>query len=216
MFEYFSGHYSWNLGVLMAVQLGGELTEIDGACRPLQPLAERPGAKDDPAAHAAWIAAWSGLAQRIERHAARDEAAGHRWSAGRKYRRACIYWFTAERMTSHKLPEKAQAYAAMVRCYDRSVALHGAPIESVRIPYEGTDLPALFQRAPHTGPRPTMIHFDGFDVTKEWMSLCGIADEFARRGISTLMLDHPGIGAALRLQGLAMNPDSERWAKAAP
>jgi alpha-beta hydrolase superfamily lysophospholipase len=37
-----------------------------------------------------------------------------------------------------------------------------------------------------------MIHFDGFDVTKEWMSLCGIADEFARRGVSTLMLDHPG------------------------
>ena len=60
-----------------------------------------------------------------------------------------------------------------------------------------------------------MIHFDGFDVTKEWMSLSGIADEFARRGVSTLMVDHPGIGAALRLQGLAMNPDSERWAKAA-
>ena len=60
-----------------------------------------------------------------------------------------------------------------------------------------------------------MIHFDGFDVTKEWMYLCGIAHEFAVRGISTLMLDHPGIGAAIRLQGLPMNPDSERWARAA-
>jgi dienelactone hydrolase len=215
MFEYFSGHYSWNLGVLMAVQLGGELTEIDAACRALQPLAERPGAKDDPAAQAAWIEAWSGLAERIERHAARDEASGHRWSAGRKYRRACIYWFTAERMTSHKVAAKAHAYAAMVRCFDKSVALRGAPIESVRVPYEGTTLPALFHRAPQPGPRPAMIHFDGFDVTKEWMSLCGIADEFACRGVSTLMLDHPGIGAALRLQGLAMNPDSERWAEAA-
>ena len=215
MFEYFRGHYSWNLGVLMAVQLGGELTEIDGACRSLQPLAERPGAKDDPAAQAAWIDAWSGLAERIEGHAARDEAAGHRWSAGCKYRRACIYWFTAERMTSHKAPEKAHAYAAMVRCFDKSVTLHGAPIESVRIPYEGTTLPALLHRAPQPGPRPAMIHFDGFDVTKEWMSLSGIADEFACRGVSTLMLDHPGVGAALRLQGLAMNPDSERWAKAA-
>jgi hypothetical protein len=41
MFEYFPSHYSWNLGVLMAEQLGGELTEIDAACRPLRTLAER-------------------------------------------------------------------------------------------------------------------------------------------------------------------------------
>jgi alpha-beta hydrolase superfamily lysophospholipase len=60
-----------------------------------------------------------------------------------------------------------------------------------------------------------MIHFDGFDVTKEWMHLCGIAREFAARGISTLMVDHPGVGAALRLQGLPVNYDSERWASAA-
>jgi dienelactone hydrolase len=215
MFEYFSSHYSWNLGVLMAVQLGGELTEIDTACRPLQPLAAKPDARDDPTAQAAWLQAWSELAKRIEDFAARDEGAGHPWSAGRKYRRACIYWFTAERMTSHKSPAKMGLYAAMVRCFDKSVALRCQPIEAVNIPYEGTTLPALFHRAPHAGPRPAMIHFDGFDVTKEWMSLCGIAEEFARRGVSTLMLDHPGIGAALRLQGLSMNADSERWARAA-
>ena len=215
MFEYFAGHYSWNLGVLMAVQLGGELTEIDSACRTLRPLASEPGAKDDPKAQAAWIDAWSGLAQRIEGFAARDEAEGHAWSAGRKYRRACIYWFTAERMTSHTRPEKMTLYSAMVRCFEKSARLRARPIELVTIPYEDTTLPALFHRAPGSGPRPAMIHFDGFDVTKEWMSLSGIADELALRGVSTLMLDHPGIGAALRLQGLSMNHDSERWASAA-
>jgi dienelactone hydrolase len=215
MFEYFAQHYSWNLGVLMAVQLGGELTEIDAACRPLQALAGQPGAKDDPLAQAAWIDAWSGLATRTQAFAARDEAAGHPLSAGRKYRRASVYWFTAERMTSHKSPHKLALYRAMVECFGKSVALRRQPIELVAIPYEGTTLPALFQRAAGPGRRPAMIHFDGFDVTKEWMSLSGIADEFAERGISTLMLDHPGIGAALRLQGLAMNHDSERWAKAA-
>ena len=97
----------------------------------------------------------------------------------------------------------------------KSVTLRDEPIEFVAIPYEGTTLPALLYRAPHPAPRPAMIHFDGFDVTKEWMHLCGIAREFARRGISTLMVDHPGVGAALRLQGLPMNPDSERWARAA-
>ena len=47
MFEYFPNHYSWNMGLLMAAQLGGELGEIDEACRPLRKeLAAHPGAKD--------------------------------------------------------------------------------------------------------------------------------------------------------------------------
>ena len=215
MYQYFADHYSWNLGVLMAVQLGGELTEIDSACRPLRPLAEQPGARDDPRAQSAWVGAWSGLAARLQGFAARDEAAGHLWSAGRKYRRACIYWFTAERMTSHRVPEKLGRYVAMVECFEKSVRLRSRPIEFVAIPYEGTTLSALFHRAPHAGPRPAMIHFDGFDVTKEWMSLSGIAEEFALRGVSTLMLDHPGIGAALRVRGVSMKPGSVRRARSA-
>ncbi len=106
-------------------------------------------------------------------------------------------------------------YRAMLDCFERGVRLRNEPIEFVDIPYEGTTLPALFHRAPGAGRAPAMIHFDGFDVTKEWMHLCGIAREFAARGIATLMVDHPGIGAALRLQGMAMNPESERWAAAA-
>jgi dienelactone hydrolase len=213
--EYFPSFYSWNMGVLMAAQLGGELNEIDAACRPLRPIAERPDAKTDPAAQAAWVEAWSSLAQRVERHALRDEAQGHGWSAGRKFLRACIYWFTAERMASHTSPAKLALYASMTRCFEKGVALRHEPIEFVTIPYEGTTLPGLLYRAPQPSPRPAMIHFDGFDVTKEWMHLSGIAREFAERGVSTLMVDHPGIGAALRLQGMPMNHDSERWARAA-
>ena len=215
MLEYFPSHYSWNLAVLMAAQLGGELTEIDGACRPLREIAERPDEKDDPQAQAAWVAAWAALARRVENFAVRDEAGGHRWSAGRKYRRACVYFFTAERMASHRSPEKLELYAAMTRCFVKSIALRDEPVEFVTLPYEGTTLPALLHRARQPGPRPAMIHFDGFDVTKEWMHLCGIAHEFAARGISTLMVDHPGVGAALRLQHLPANHDSERWARAA-
>jgi dienelactone hydrolase len=213
VFEYFPGHYSWNLGVLMAEQLGGAMSEIDAACRPLRAFADRP--KEDPQAQAAWIEHWSALALRVQGHAEREEAAGHARSAGSRYLRACVYWFTAERMTSHRTPRKLELYAAMAECFARGVRLRAEPVELVEIPYRDASLPALFHRAAGPGPWPAMIHFDGFDVTKEWMHLCGIAREFAARGIATLMVDHPGIGAALRLRGLPMNPESEQWAAAA-
>jgi len=209
VFEYFADQYSWNLGVLMAQQLGGEMSEIDEACRPLRSLSKGEDSSD------AWIERWSTLARKVQGFARKDEEAGRALSAGKKYLRACVYWFTAERMASHKAPEKLRMYRAMLDCFAKGVRLRQEPIDFVEIPYQGTTLPALLHRAPGPGPRPAMIHFDGFDVTKEWMHLCGMSRELAARGISTLMVDHPGVGAALRLQGLAMNPESERWATAA-
>ncbi len=215
MFEYFPAHYSWNLAVLMAAQLGGELSEIDDACRPLAEIAKRPGVRDDPEAQRLWVERWAQIARRVEALAAQDERAGHRFSAGRKYRRAAVYFMTAERMASHKTPVKAELYGSFVATFEKSVVLRDEPVELVEIPYETTRLSALLYRAPGNGPRPAMIHFDGFDVTKEWMHLSGVAQEFALRGISTLMVDHPGVGAALRLQNLPTSPASEKWAAAA-
>ena len=153
MFEYFPTHYSWNMGLLMAAQLGGELGEIDEACRPLRELAAHPGAKDDPKAQAAWIEQWSTLARKVEEFAGRDEAAGHSLSAGKKYLRACLYWFTAERMASHTSAQKLAMYQSMVTCFERGVRLRNEPIEFVNIPYEGTTLSALLHRAPGAGPQ---------------------------------------------------------------
>jgi hypothetical protein len=185
----------------MAAQLGGEMSEIDEACRPLLPLAGR--AKDDPQAQAAWVERWSALARKIQGYAERDAAAGRDLTAGKKYLRACVYWLSAERMASHRSPQKLEMYRALIECFERGVRLRHEPIESIELPYNGTKLPALLYRAQGAGRKPAMIHFDGFDVTKEWIYLCGIAREFADRGISTLMVDHPGIGAALRLQASA-------------
>ena len=143
-------------------------------------------------------------------------AAGHSLSAGKKYLRACVYWFTAERMASHKSPQKLAMYESMLAASIAACACATSRSSSSPSRTRARRLPALFHRAPGNGRRPAMIHFDGFDVTKEWMHLCGNrAGVRGARHFATLMVDHPGIGAALRLQGLPMNPDSERWASAA-
>lgn len=214
MFAYFGQNYSWNLGLLMALQLGGELAEMDAACAPLREAASRPDARDDPALRAAWVEAWRALGERLAAQAAAEEARGFRGGAGRKYLRAAIYFFTAERMAPHHGPDRMPIYHRTLECFRRGVTLRGEPVEFVEVPFQGHMLPALFYRAPGPGPHPAMIHFDGFDVTKEWMHLSRMPHELALRGISTLMVDHPGIGGALRLLGLPTSSRTEEWAAA--
>jgi dienelactone hydrolase len=86
----------------------------------------------------------------------------------------------------------------------------------VTVPYEGTTLPAYFSQAPaaDSGPAPVMIMWNGLDSTKEHMYSSGHWAELAARGISALMVDCPGSGEALRLQGLTARVDTEAWAAA--
>jgi dipeptidyl aminopeptidase/acylaminoacyl peptidase len=87
----------------------------------------------------------------------------------------------------------------------------------VAIPYEGTTLPAYFSAAPATddGPAPVIVLVNGLDSAKEHMYSSSHWEELAARGISCLMLDQPGTGEALRLQGLTARIDTEAWAGAA-
>jgi hypothetical protein len=47
------------------------------------------------------------------------------------------------------------------------------------------------------------------------MIYLSIRDEFAKRGVSCLMVDQPGVGEALRLGGVHAIAESERWAATA-
>jgi dienelactone hydrolase len=214
VFEYFPGNYSWSLGVLMAVQLGGQLAEIDEACAPLKELGARPEARTDPKISKAWLESWFDLADRLSLKAVADERAGHDLSAAGKYRRACVYYQQAERMGGHKDPLKGVAYRRMLETFRRSIELAGEPVEWVEVPYQDTSLPALFVRGPGKGPWPVMIGFDGFDVTKEWTWLVGMAEAMRRRGTAMLLVDHPGVGLALRERGLPAVVETERPAGA--
>jgi len=211
MFEYFPNNYPWSLAVMGTLSRGGQISEIDEACRPLKEIAAR---KNDPIAQLAWYESWMKLAERVERLGAIDEQANHPLSAGRKYLRAGLYYLTAERMPSHKDPRRMIAYKRGIEVYAKGLKLRKEPVERVEVPYGEHKLPAFFMKAPVPGRAPCMVHFDGFDVMKE-IIYGGTADEYRRRGISLLIIDHPGVGEALRLQHLPSIPETEKPAAAA-
>lgn len=212
MFEYFKGQYVRNLATNMAINLGASMSEIDAVCRP---LAERPngdGAQDIDAFFSAWRTAGDRLAALAEQ----DEKQGNLLGAGNKFRRAAIYLMTAERMKEHSSPARKAIYLRMLDCFSRAIRYRRETCERVLIPYQGKSLPALFVRAQGvTGPAPCMVHFDGLDVMKELLFYTGIAQELSLRGVSCLIVDHPGVGEALRLGGLSGFPETERPAGAA-
>ena len=217
MFEYFPNNYTWSLAVMSALNRGAQISEIDEACRPLKEVAGVKALLGDPTQQRAWFESWMKVAERVQRLGEADEAAGHPLSAGRKYLRAGLYYLLAERMPSHKDPRRLDAYKRGIEIYKRGLICRKEPVEFVEVPYKDHrgqhKLPAYFMKAPVPGRAPCVVHFDGLDVTKE-IIYAAVGDEFRRRGISLLIVDHPGVGAALRLLGLASGPDTEKPAGA--
>jgi len=92
---------------------------------------------------------------------------------------------------------------------------HQPRVDEVASSIAGDEQPAL-QRllAGVAGRAPCMVHFDGFDVMKELIYMRGMASALTERGISVLIVDHPGVGEALRLRGMKLFAEVERPAKA--
>lgn len=202
---------------MSALNRGAQIAEVDEACRPLKEVAGVKALLGDPTQQRAWFESWMKVAERVQRLGEADEAAGHPLSAGRKYMRAGLYYLLAERMPSHKDPRRLDAYKRGIELYKRGLICRKEPVEFVEVPY--TDhrgshkLPAIFMKAPVPGRAPCVVHFDGLDVTKE-IIYSAVAEEFRRRGVSLLIVDHPGVGAALRLLNLPSGPETEKPAGA--
>lgn len=207
MFEYFAGNYVWNLAVVATLHNGGRIGEVDEACRPILEAA-RAG---DDAGTGEFLASWAAVADRLAGLAEDDEARGRSLSAGEKYRRAALYLLNAERMQDPG-DDRLAVYRRAVALQHKAMRLAGDPVEIVEVPYDDGVLPAYFRRAPGAdrSPAPVVVQWNGFDSFKEQMLGSGFPDELARRGVSTLMVDQPGTGGALRLHGFHAVPEAER------
>jgi dienelactone hydrolase len=210
LFEYFP-NYVWNLSIAMALESGAKIGEIIDMCQPIREAA----AAGSDAGTPQFLAQWVVTADRLVGLADEDAALGRAFSASDKLERAALYFLVAERMQARGAPGRDAIYAQARTAFDRSTALGQLNRERVEIPLARGAMPALFTRAPRTGRTPVVIYCNGLDSCKELLYWSRLPEALARRGVSTLCVDQPGTGEALRLQGLPVDPHSENWASKA-
>ena len=154
-----------------------------------------------------WREEWCAMADRIAAVADKAAAEGRTITAGHHYMRAGNYYYSAERFMPPG-PDKLAMYRSALRCYQGAMERLHPEIERVEVPYEGTSLPAWFVKGAGSGPRPTVVLFDGMDNAKE-MSVIFAGLDFAKRGINTLAIDGPGQSEPLRLRNIHGRHDYE-------
>jgi dienelactone hydrolase len=211
MFRYFPTNYVWNLSVDLAIEMGARIGEIEAMCAPLQEAAKAP----DAAGTRAFRETWVRMADQLCALAEEDQARGRGLSAGEKLRRASSYLITAERLQAHDSPGRRALYERELALFLEGSRLLGDAVQRVEIPYEGQHLSALYLPAEglQSGQRaPLLVQVNGLDSTKEMKHLVGLPTWLARRGVSSLVVDQPGTGEALRLHGMTARFDSEHWA----
>ncbi|MBK7458792.1 MAG: prolyl oligopeptidase family serine peptidase [Betaproteobacteria bacterium] len=211
MFRYFPTNYVWNLSVDLAIEMGARIGEIEAMCAPLQDAAKAP----DAAGTRAFRETWVRMADQLCALAEEDQARGRGLSAGEKLRRASSYLITAERLQAHDSPGRRALYERELALFLEGSRLLGDAVQRVEIPYEGQHLSALYLPAEglQSGQRaPLLVQVNGLDSTKEMKHLVGLPAWLARRGVSSLVVDQPGTGEALRLHGMTARFDSEHWA----
>ena len=211
MFKYFPTHLVWNLSVNLAIEMGARMGEIEAMCGPLQEAAKQP----DAAGTQAFRKTWARQAEQLCALAAEDEARGRLISAGDKYGRAVTYLLTAERLQAHGAEGRAALYARFLEVFAKGIALAGENCERVSIPYGDAHISGLLVRAEGLAPgacAPLLLQLTGLDSTKEMKYRVGLPRWLAKRGVSSLLIDQPGTGEALRLHGLTAVYNSEIWA----
>jgi dienelactone hydrolase len=162
-----------------------------------------------------WIAEWSRVAEANEEMAVGYEKAGLKVTATEHYRRAQEFYSNATLYAAEEHPKQLPLYRKMVAMFDKHHALSGSNIERVQIPWEGKTLRGFFRKPGGGQGRrwPTVIGFQGADSMAH-NTILGGAGSFVARGMAYLVVDVPGQGWAMRVDKLALPPDTERLAKA--
>ena len=162
----------------------------------------------------AFLKEWLKMADKLVELAGEDKARRRLFSAGTKLQRAALYYLTAERMQGHGHPGRdGDLRKGHGRVPRRDGARTRRTASASRSRIASGRSPACWS-APQgvAGPAPLVVYVNGLDSCKELLYWSGLPAALARRGISSLSIDQPGSGEALRIHGLPATHATEEWA----
>jgi dienelactone hydrolase len=206
-FMMFPGNYTWSAAIRGAISGfafgGGDMGEVYKVCAAL---------KDKVGDNAAWFTEWNKMGEKVALLGDQATQKGQLQTASGAYMRAANYIEIGERLRQPRTPETQKAYARAVELFKKGIPnVSFLSVEAVEVPFEGgKSLPAYFvKRAGSHGVKlPTVVFFDGLDVTKEIQYFRGV-QELVKRGMACLIIDCPGNGEAIRFRGMPARYDSE-------
>jgi dipeptidyl aminopeptidase/acylaminoacyl peptidase len=202
----FPGNYTWSAaarGVISGMPRGGgDMGEIYKVCATLQ---------DKPADNAVWFTEWNKMGEHVAKLGDEAKAKGYLRTASGAYLRAAHYIQAGERLRQPRTAETQKAYARSIELFKKGIVdIPFLSVEAVEVPFEGgKSLPAYFiKRRGEKRKLPTVVFFDGLDVTKE-IQFFRAGPEFAQRDMALLIIDAPGNGESVRFRGMPARHDSE-------
>ena len=206
-FAPFPDNYRWSFIAsiaLMRVAGGGaDTAEIFEVCRRLE---------KDVGDDARWFGEWRRMGDRVRAMGMAAMRRGRKLTAAGRFCRSAAYYQTADRFRFPKDAASQAAYRKSIDGFQRYVRLNDVPrAEIVEIPFEGgKSLPAYFVHAERTrkAKPPVVALYTGFDGTKETPMILA-ARELARRGMSVVVPDTPGVGEAIRFRKIHLRYDYE-------
>lgn len=158
----------------------------------------------------AWFAEWKRMGEKVAALGEEEESHGHLQTASGAFMRAAQYIQVGERQLQPRTPESQKTYARSVELFKRGLPnLRCLSVKPVEVPFEGgKSLPAYFVKMDDAKSKlPTVVFFDGFDITKEIQYFKGVP-ELAKRGVACLIVDGPGNGESIRFRGMPARYDS--------
>jgi len=155
-------------------------------------------------------------AQRLERLAGEELAAGHEETALDIYFDAAVGFVHAQHPIFAVNDEKRLLHASALRCYDAVRKLAPYAIEHLDVEWEEGSPPVAgnLHLVPGPRPRPCVFFIPGWDVAKEMYPHPRL-NHAQQRGMHVFSFDGPGQGES-NLRGVALRADNyERAASAA-
>jgi esterase FrsA len=139
-----------------------------------------------------WAAIWSGIGHDYMARA--QQLSSSPKLARAEYLSAFRAYNTGRWPTEKHSPGKRQAYEDGLEAFQQFAQLLDPPIETIRIPFEGSEIVAYLRLPPGVERAPLVLGINGLDSRKEDVMVN--TDGYIDNGVAAFAMDMPGTGQA--------------------